>query len=244
MPYFLRRLSFYLFLIVLGKIIAGSYFLYCFYQIPPPPLPLIVEHPPIFDEEELTDDIDPLLHKIPTSGAIAELEDEEPPIVQIAEKKAETKPAPLPAITENLPLIDKVLVFKSARKLHLLADKKIVKTYSISLGKNPIGHKQKEGDMRTPEGLYWLDWRKKSTKYNLSIHISYPSWRDQKRAEQNNIEHLGGMIMLHGTPISNEFNDSFLHGKDWTDGCIALSNKDMQEVWNLVPNDTLIEIKP
>lgn len=144
---------------------------------------------------------------------------------------------------QKKPQVDKVLVLKAERRLHLISQGETFRSYPVSLGKRPTGHKQHEGDKRTPEGLYWIDWRKTSDKYNLSMHISYPNTRDEGRARREGVA-PGGMIMLHGTPHDTEFPESFFHGLDWTDGCIALSNVDMQEVWNLVDDGTLIEIRP
>lgn len=139
--------------------------------------------------------------------------------------------------------IDKVLVLKSERQLQLISHGQVVKQYRISLGKRPEGAKLQEGDLRTPEGIYWIDWRKRSEKYNLAMHISYPNTHDAARARANGVN-PGGMIMLHGTPIDDEFPEWFFHTLDWTDGCIALKNADMREVWRHVPDRTLIEIRP
>jgi len=146
------------------------------------------------------------------------------------------------AIADNLP-VDKILVIKSERKLHLLHQGKVLKSYRISLGKKPLGAKEREGDQRTPEGIYWIDWRQKSVNFNLSMHISYPNQHDRERAEKAGVR-PGGMIMIHGTPISTKFPDWFFRGLDWTDGCIALTNADMREVWERVADNTLIEIRP
>lgn len=139
--------------------------------------------------------------------------------------------------------VDKVLVVKSERKLHLLSRGETLKSYRISLGKQPAGAKQYEGDLRTPEGLYWIDWRKPSEKYQLSLHISYPNARDLAAAQQKGMR-PGGMIMIHGTPLDEEYPEWFFHTLDWTEGCIAMKNADMREVWGLVKDGTLIEIKP
>ncbi|HZJ96122.1 MAG TPA: L,D-transpeptidase family protein [Thiopseudomonas sp.] len=138
--------------------------------------------------------------------------------------------------------IDKVLVVKADRKLHLMHRGKVVKSYRVSLGKRP-GAKQHEGDLRTPEGVYWINWRKKSENYNLAMHISYPNAQDLKRAKEIGLP-PGGMIMLHGTPTDDEFPEWFFNTLDWTEGCIALNNADMQEVWTLVKDGTVIEIRP
>lgn len=139
--------------------------------------------------------------------------------------------------------IDKVLVEKSKRTLSLMSGNNVVKSYRISLGKRPLGHKQMEGDKRTPEGLYWIDWRKPSDKYNLSMHISYPNPRDIASAQKQGVR-PGGMIMIHGTPIDPDYPEWYFRGLNWTDGCIAMMNWDMKEVWGLVKDGTLIEIKP
>lgn len=139
--------------------------------------------------------------------------------------------------------IDKVLVVKSERRLHLVSRGETLKSYRVSLGKEPRGPKQREGDRRTPEGFYWIDWRKVSDKYNLSMHISYPNARDLARAHAEGVP-PGGMIMLHGTPIDEEYPEWYFHTLDWTEGCIALKNDDMRELWRLVKDGTLIEIRP
>ncbi|MHA6494246.1 L,D-transpeptidase family protein [Pseudomonas borbori] len=139
--------------------------------------------------------------------------------------------------------VDKVLVVKSERTLQLLSRGQPLKSYRISLGKQPDGAKEREGDLRTPEGLYWIDWRKTSEKYQLSLHISYPNARDQSKARAKGVP-AGGMIMIHGTPLDDEYPEWFFHTLDWTEGCIAMKNADMREVWGLVKDGTLIEIRP
>lgn len=139
--------------------------------------------------------------------------------------------------------VDKVLVVKSERKLQLISRGQALKTYRISLGKQPEGAKQHEGDLRTPEGFYWIDWRKTSDKFNLSMHISYPNARDVAKAREKGVS-AGSMIMIHGTPQDEEYPEWFFHTLDWTEGCIAMKNSDMQEIWALVKDGTLIEIRP
>lgn len=140
-------------------------------------------------------------------------------------------------------IVDKVLVVKSERKLLLLSRGQPLRSYRVSLGKQPSGPKQREGDLRTPEGLYWIDWRKASDKFNLSMHISYPNIRDLSRAEAAGVP-PGGMIMLHGTPLDEQYPEWYFQGLDWTNGCIAMGNDDIREVWSLVRDGTLIEIRP
>ena len=139
--------------------------------------------------------------------------------------------------------IDKILVLKSARRLQLISDGKPIKTYRISLGKQPKGPKMREGDKRTPEGLYWVDWRKKSDKFNLAMHINDPNISDAATARREGVN-PGSMIMIHGTPDSEENPEELFHTLDWTDGCIAMKNYEMREVWNLVKDGTMVEIRP
>ena len=148
-----------------------------------------------------------------------------------------------PVTAQSQPFIEKVLVLKSSRQLQLISNGKPLKTYRISLGKRPTGPKMYEGDKRTPEGLYWIDWRKESDRFNLAMHISYPNITDEVRARHDGFE-PGGMIMIHGTPDSFDVPESVFHTLDWTDGCIAMTNANMREVWSLVQDGTMIEIRP
>jgi murein L,D-transpeptidase YafK len=150
---------------------------------------------------------------------------------------------PQPPQASPAPRVDKILVVKSERKLQLISHGKPFKSYRISLGKVPTGHKEREGDQRTPEGIYWVDWRKTSDNFNLSMHISYPNARDMATARNKGTK-PGGMIMIHGTPLDAEYPEWFFNTLDWTNGCIAMTNPDMREVWSLVKDGTLIEIRP
>lgn len=167
------------------------------------------------------------------------------PLCAFAQASPSNQPSlspPLSSQSLNALPIDKVLVIKSERTLHLLHREQVVKSYRVSLGQKP-GPKQYEGDLRTPEGVYWLNWRKHSDKFNLAMHISYPNAKDLQRAK-NSGQAAGNMIMLHGTPIDEEYPEWFFNTLNWTDGCIALTNPDMQEVWASVKDGTLIEIRP
>ncbi|MDR2307266.1 MAG: L,D-transpeptidase family protein [Paucimonas sp.] len=141
------------------------------------------------------------------------------------------------------PQIDKVLVLKSERRLQLISRGQPLKTYRISLGKQPKGAKEREGDKKTPEGLYSLDWRKVSDRYNLAMHISYPNITDAAKARREGVD-AGSMIMIHGTPLNEEYPEWYFHTLDWTEGCIAMRNADMREVWSMVKDGTVIEIRP
>ncbi len=132
-------------------------------------------------------------------------------------------------------MVNKVLVVKSERKMYLLKDGKTVKTFSIALGPNPVGQKQYEGDGRTPEGTYTLDWQRWETPVFHSFHISYPNQQDIERAKSKGLT-PGSNIMVHGT------SKGIKKKKDWTNGCIGLNNTDMIEFRRIVFQDTPIEI--
>lgn len=141
----------------------------------------------------------------------------------------------------SLPPAELVRVDKSARTLTLFADGRAVKTYSgIQLGGAPQGHKRFEGDERTPEGRYFIDARNPQSAYHLSLRISYPNARDRAYANAHG-RSAGGDIFIHGQP--NALPLGRLPG-DWTDGCIALSNAEMDELWQAIADGTPVEIVP
>jgi len=147
---------------------------------------------------------------------------------------------------ETIMLADRVIIKKSTRMLYLYSGGEVSGRYHISLGKEPVGAKAFEGDMRTPEGTYRVDWRQLSRRYNKSIHISYPNERDKAYAKKYGMS-AGGMIMIHGTPSIwslSPFGDWLPMLLDWTEGCIAMSNDDMEEVWDRVLDGTPITIVP
>ncbi|MCL4457984.1 MAG: L,D-transpeptidase family protein [Nitrospirae bacterium] len=146
-------------------------------------------------------------------------------------------------IFATLPKADKVVVIKSKRLMMLLKDGEIIKSYKVSLGKNPVGPKVQEGDQKTPEGSYVLNSRKQNSKYYLAINISYPNESDIQNAQKLGVS-PGNSIAIHGLPKDLEDIDKFQRRLDWTDGCIAVTNTEMEEIWQLVPDGTPIEIKP
>jgi murein L,D-transpeptidase YafK len=157
-------------------------------------------------------------------------------------------PPPLPSFTPQTPpeLIGKanlVKIDKSDRTMQLLRNEKIIATYKIALGDNPKGHKQQEGDERTPEGRYIIDWRNPKSGYFLSLHISYPNAHDTARAKAAGYA-PGGMIMIHGQPNGYASAAPVLQAFDWTNGCIAVTNAEMKQIWGAVPDGTPIEISP
>lgn len=142
-----------------------------------------------------------------------------------------------------LPLADSVLVRKSERKLYLLRQGEILRTYKIALGARPEGHKLFEGDYRTPEGKYRLTRRNPNSEYFLSIQIDYPNPKDIARAKQQGYK-PGGAIMIHGQPNAPRKTRDYYTNVDWTEGCIAVANSDMVEIWLMTPANTPIEIAP
>lgn len=138
---------------------------------------------------------------------------------------------------------DLVVVNKSERMLYLKKGEEIFKSFPIVLGENPIGHKQQEGDQRTPEGRYVLDFKNKNSKYYKSIHISYPNEEDVRSAKKRGVN-PGRGIVIHGSPGGIAFSSRFKRNEDWTDGCIAVGNSDMNQIWNAVDVNTPIVIVP
>jgi murein L,D-transpeptidase YafK len=138
---------------------------------------------------------------------------------------------------------DKILIEKKERRLTLISKGKVLKTYQIALGGNPDGPKERQGDNKTPEGIYVIDARNKNSQYHRSLHISYPNEKDKKRAKKLGAS-PGGDIMIHG--IKNGFSwVGDLHTEvDWTKGCIAVTDEEIEEIDALVPHGTVVEIRP
>ena len=136
---------------------------------------------------------------------------------------------------------DKVVVLKSYRQLLLMRGGEVLKTYIVSLGGDPVGPKIRRGDNKTPEGTYILDRHNASSQYHRSIHISYPHADDLARARKLGVS-PGGELFIHGLP--NEFHGHSDALGDWTEGCIAVTNAEIDEIWRAVADGTPIEIKP
>ncbi|MDA0680937.1 MAG: L,D-transpeptidase family protein [Proteobacteria bacterium] len=149
----------------------------------------------------------------------------------------------LPATASDFPVADKILVEKASRKLHLLSNGIAFRTFKIALGFAPDGTKVEEGDQKTPEGYYLLDGRNPDSEYFLSIHISYPNTADRMAAARKGVS-PGGQIMIHGQPNNPTFSAGYYAREDWTNGCIAVSNSDMIDIWLMTPNSVPIEIRP
>jgi murein L,D-transpeptidase YafK len=144
---------------------------------------------------------------------------------------------------DQLASADRIVVRKSERKLYLYRGDRLLGSYRIALGLNPHGPKEQEHDFRTPEGHYTLARRNTHSDYFLSIQVSYPNKEDESRARKNHVE-PGGAIMIHGLPNLPRHSSAYYASADWTDGCIALSNADMVEVWMRTQDDIPIDIYP
>ena len=145
--------------------------------------------------------------------------------------------------TATLPSVDRVVVHKSERRLLLMQGGNTVRSYHVALGLSPVGQKERSGDFRTPEGSYKLDRRNQHSDFFLSIKVSYPNEDGLKRARARHWD-TGGSIMIHGLPNLLKHEPEYYLSHDWTDGCIAVSNADMLEIWMLTPDDVPIDIFP
>ena len=136
-----------------------------------------------------------------------------------------------------------MVVVKSQRTLTLMAQGKVLRTYKVALGATPVGAKEQEGDHKTPEGHYILDRRNAKSRYYKSIHVSYPNEQQKQKAAERGVT-AGGDIMIHGLPNGFGWLGATHRNMDWTDGCIAVTDAEMDEIWELVPDGTPIEIRP
>jgi len=143
----------------------------------------------------------------------------------------------------GFPVADRVIIEKADRKLHLVKDGEAFRTFEIALGIRPTGDKEFEGDFRTPEGIYLLDIRNPNSEFFLSIHVSYPDGQDVRDARSQGLD-PGGAIMIHGQPNTPTRSEAYYSTQDWTNGCIAVSNSDMIDIWLMTANNTPIEIRP
>ncbi len=138
--------------------------------------------------------------------------------------------------------VDLIEVDKSKRRMYLIDNNQVIKEFRIALGKRPKGHKVYEGDQRTPEGRYYLDFVMDSSDFYRSIHISYPNPNDVAYADKLNVS-PGGNIKIHGLKNGETRPAKYIQSFDWTDGCIAITNQEMDELLKLVKVGTPIEIR-
>lgn len=152
------------------------------------------------------------------------------------------QPLPDPAMTAPLTgVIDHIVIEKSARRLTLMQNGRAVRVWPMALGFTPVGDKIRQGDGKTPEGLFRIDRRNDRSAYHLSLGLDYPRPEDKARARAGGYD-PGGDIMIHGQP--NALADDVWVAGDWTAGCIALSNAQMREIWPHIPLGTPVELRP
>lgn len=140
-------------------------------------------------------------------------------------------------------MADRILVEKSKRAMTLFSGGKVVKTYLVALGGEPVGPKEREGDHKTPEGFYIIDSKNARSRFHLALHVSYPDEADWKRARKLGVS-PGGAIMIHGLPKEFAYLGPLHRKTDWTDGCIAVTDEEIEEIWRLVKIGTPVEIRP
>ncbi len=169
-----------------------------------------------------------------------EIKDKENEIIALQEKIETLEEKIFALRTEPA---DKVLIEKKKRRLTLLSKGEVIKTYKIALGGNPVGPKERQGDNKTPEGTYIIDSRNRDSGYHLSLYISYPNEKDKMRAKELSVS-PGGDIMIHGIKNGLSWVGAFHAEIDWTKGCIAVTDQEMEEIDKLVPNGTIVEIRP
>jgi murein L,D-transpeptidase YafK len=136
-----------------------------------------------------------------------------------------------------------IVVEKSARRMTLLRDGQVLKTYEVALGSAPSGHKQQEGDGRTPEGAYAIEFKNARSRFHLALRISYPNAADRASAQRRGVA-PGSDIMIHGLPNGHGWLAGLHLWHDWTDGCIAVTDWQVDEIWPLVDVGTTVEIRP
>jgi len=140
-------------------------------------------------------------------------------------------------------MADRVLIQKAAHSLSLYRGNRLLKTYNVALGPNAEGPKRQQGDGRTPDGTYVIDARKRYSAFHRALHISYPNEVDRRRARRLGVA-PGGDIMIHGLPNGMGAIGKAHLVRDWTQGCIAVTNEEIEEIWRIVPNGTRVEVKP
>jgi murein L,D-transpeptidase YafK len=138
---------------------------------------------------------------------------------------------------------DRIVVEKSARTMTLMQGAKVLKTYKVALSRKPVGAKEHEGDHKVPEGEYVVDSKNSHSRFHLALHISYPNAADREKARRRGVR-PGGNIEIHGLDSKYAWVGSLQRQVDWTDGCIAVTNPEIEEIWPMVPVGTSVEIRP
>lgn len=151
--------------------------------------------------------------------------------------------APSAVTASAIEMADRVVVRKAERRLLLMRGDRVLRSFDVALGLSPTGHKQREGDFRTPEGNYRLAGRNPNSDFFLAIQVNYPGPEDLRRASEEGVN-PGGLIMIHGQPNRPSRPLEYYQTRDWTNGCIAVSNADMVDIWLMTPDNTPIQILP
>jgi len=138
---------------------------------------------------------------------------------------------------------DSILILKKEHLLELLSNGKVIRAYKVALGQGGLPAKDREGDARTPEGRYLIDSRNAASHYHKAVHISYPNADDRQRAAKRGVA-PGGAVMIHGLPNGKGWVGAGHRLYDWTLGCVAVTDEEIDEIWNLVPGGTPVEIRP
>jgi murein L,D-transpeptidase YafK len=153
-------------------------------------------------------------------------------------------PSLLPSQTPTIPAkVDSILILKKDHLLELISGGRVIRTYHVALGQGGLAPKQQEGDARTPEGHYVIDTRNAASHYHKALHVSYPNAEDRNRAAKMGVS-PGGAIMIHGLPNGKGYIGSAHRLYDWTLGCIAVTNSEIDEIWTMAPVGTPVEIRP
>lgn len=220
-------------LVLAFTIISSGVTIYQWY-LQPPPIGSVVDQQPV---EKTAPELPKVLETPPpsssnTSDQVVLLETTPPPMIKV----------PTPKLPANN-ITRWILVEKKARRMTLFRDNIPIKTYQIALGRQPEGPKQFKGDNKTPEGRYVIDSRKRNSSYHRALHISYPNPKDAAFAAKQK-KSAGGDIMIHGLPNGMGTLGPFHRLRDWTAGCIAVTNAEIEEIWRAVPDGTPVEIRP
>jgi murein L,D-transpeptidase YafK len=144
---------------------------------------------------------------------------------------------------ESAGRVQEIEIHKSARTMELMSDGKVFKSYKVALSREPVGAKEREGDHRVPEGDYLIDSKNPHSRFHLALHISYPNASDRERARRSGVK-PGGNIEIHGLDSKYAWVGSLQRQVDWTDGCVAVTNAEIEEIYPLVPIGTPVEIRP
>lgn len=168
-------------------------------------------------------------------------------VAPFASRSASPSHATATAITTDpggpVPLADSIVIEKKARRLTLYHQGRALRSYLVALGANPVGDKRMVGDRRTPEGVFEIDGKNEKSDFHLALHISYPDSAHRARAEALGMS-AGGDILIHGLRNGSGASGAFHRTVDWTDGCIALTDEEIEGVWSAVMVGTPVEIKP